>query len=87
MDSSNLAGNPNVNALLAVKNKRVRILARTHCKESSALFDHAAHRLAKTEWSVAEWQLLLNALDQSELTVGEWLSAPFDCGPCLASAA
>ncbi len=75
-------------ALLEANGRRlVRILARTPCPAASALFDHAAHRLGKHAWSVGEWQALLAVLDSCELTVNEWLSAPFDAGPCLSCAA
>lgn len=66
---------------------KVRILARMPHPAASALFDHVAHRMGKHEWSVPEWRALMAVLDSTELTVSEWLSAPFDAGPCLASAA
>jgi hypothetical protein len=66
---------------------KVRILSRTPCPAASALFDYAAYRLGKTSWSVGEWLALLAVLDSTEATVAEWLSAPFDAGPCLSCAA
>lgn len=82
-----LSNDERVKLLERHSHAKVRILARTPCPAASALFDHAGHRLGKFEWSVAEWCALLAVLDACELTVGEWLSAPFDAGPCLSCAA
>ena len=62
---------------------RVCTLMRTPSPGSEALFNAAAERLGKSSWTVGEWRALLAVLDASELTVSEWLSQPFDAGPCL----
>jgi hypothetical protein len=59
--------------LRRVESYKVRILARTPGPASSALFDVAASRRGKTEWTPGEWKGLLDELDGTELTVGEWL--------------
>lgn len=55
---------------------QVRILARTPSVAASALFDEAARRKGKSVWTVREWLFLLNELDSTDVTVGEWLSQP-----------
>jgi hypothetical protein len=82
-----LSNDERVKLLERHKHAKVRILAHTPCPAASALFDHAAARLNKHTWTVGEWKALMAVLDACELTVAEWLSAPFDAGPCLSCAA
>ncbi len=87
MDSSSIPKAERLALLESARHSSVRILARQTSRTSQALFEHAGARIGKTEWTVAEWRVLLQSLDDSPLTVGEWLSQPLDLGPCLPSAA
>ncbi len=59
--------------LKAAEHYSVRGLARMPGRASSALFDVAAARKGKTTWTPGEWAELLQELDASDKTVGQWL--------------